>query len=117
MDLGEIQAITAVFDDGTALMYSGRLIKSIRRYWQKVRTKVKPPTAENPCKSRQYRQIERKESRQVNHLLHIMTTDFVPGSTNRILPRRVTGAAGSRRRTVFTRGCTDAPAGGGLTSM
>ena len=77
VDLGETQAITAVFDDGTALMYSGRLIKSIRRYWQKIRAKVKPPTAENPRKSRRYRQIERKESRQVNHLLHIMTTDFV----------------------------------------
>jgi hypothetical protein len=30
--LGETQAITVVFDDGTALMYTGRLIKSIRRY-------------------------------------------------------------------------------------
>lgn len=77
VDLGETQAITAVFDDGTALMYSGRMIKAIRRYWQKVRSKVKPPTAENPKKSRRYRQIERKESRQVNHLLHVMTTDFV----------------------------------------
>lgn len=77
MDLGETQAITAVFDDGTAIMYSGRLIKSIRRYWQKVRAKVKPPTADNPRKSRRYRQIDRKESRQVNHLLHIMTADFV----------------------------------------
>lgn len=77
VDLGETQAIAAVFDDGTALMYSGRMIKAVRRYWQKVRSKVKPPTAENPKKSRRYRQIERKESRQVNHLLHIMTTDFV----------------------------------------
>jgi transposase InsO family protein len=39
VDLGETQAITAVFDDGTALMYSGLLIKSIRRYRQKVRSK------------------------------------------------------------------------------
>jgi transposase len=77
VDLGETQAITAVFDDGTALMYSGRLIKSIRRYWQKVRSKVKPPTVDNPRKSRRFRQIDRKESRQVKHLLHIMTTDCV----------------------------------------
>ena len=77
VDLGETQAITAIFDDGTVLMYSGRLIKSIRRYWQKVRAKVKPPTAENRSKSRRFRQIERKESRQVEHLLHIMTSDYV----------------------------------------
>ena len=37
VDLGETQMITAVFDDGKALLYSGRLIKAIRRYWQKVR--------------------------------------------------------------------------------
>jgi hypothetical protein len=74
--LGETQAITAVFDDGTVLIYSGRLIKSIRRYWQKVRSKVKP-TVVNPRKSRRFRQMDRKESRQVDPLLSIMTTDFV----------------------------------------
>lgn len=77
VDLGETQAIAAIFDDGTALVYSGRLIKSIRRYWQKVRAKVKPPTAENRRKSRRFKQIERKESRQVDHLLHSLTSDFV----------------------------------------
>jgi hypothetical protein len=55
VDLGETQAITAMFDDGTVRMYSGRLIKSIRRYWQKVRSKVKPPTVNHPRKSRQFR--------------------------------------------------------------
>jgi hypothetical protein len=64
-----------VFGDGTALMYSGRLIQS--RYWQKVRSKVKPPIVDNPRKSRRFRQMDRKESRQVNHLLSLMTTDFV----------------------------------------
>ena len=77
VDLGETQAITAIFDDGATLMYSGRLIKSIRRYWNKVRAKVKPPTAENKRKSRRFRQVERKESRQVEHLLHVLTADFV----------------------------------------
>jgi hypothetical protein len=71
--LGETQAITAVFDDRTALMYSGRFINSIRRYWQKVRSKVKPLTVDNPRKSRRFRQIDLG----VNHLLHIMKTDFV----------------------------------------
>jgi putative transposase len=77
VDLGETQAVTAIFDDGTTLMYSGRLIKSIRRYWQKVRAKVKPPTAVNRRKSRRFRQIAHKESHQVEHLLHILTADFV----------------------------------------
>jgi hypothetical protein len=68
VDLGETQAITAVFDD-RMLMYSGGLIKSIRRYWQKVRSKVEPPSVDNLRKSRRFRQMDRKESRQVNHLL------------------------------------------------
>lgn len=77
VDLGETQAISAMFDDETNLLYSGMKIKAIRLYWQKVHTKVKPPTAENRKKSRRYRQIERKESRQVNHLLHLISKDFV----------------------------------------
>lgn len=77
VDLGETQAISAMFDDGTDLLYSGREIKAIRRYWQKVRTKVKPPTADNRKKSQRYRQIEHKEARQVNHLLHLISKDFV----------------------------------------
>ena len=77
VDLGETQAMAVIFDNGATLLYSGRLIKSIRRYWNKVRSKVKPPTAENKRKSRRFRQIERKESRQVEHLLHILTADFV----------------------------------------
>ncbi len=43
----------------------------------KVRAKVKPPGAENRRKSRRFGQIERKESRQVEQLLHILTADFV----------------------------------------
>jgi len=76
VDLGETQAITAVFAEGPALLYSGRRIKSIRRYWQKVRAKVNPPSA-GQRKSRRYRQIDRRESRQVQQLLQVMTTDFV----------------------------------------
>jgi IS605 OrfB family transposase len=76
VDLGETQMITAVFDDGKALLYSGRLIKAIRRYWQKVRRCVKPPAA-GQRKSRRYREIDRQESRQVRQLLHLITTDFV----------------------------------------
>ncbi len=76
VDLGETQAITAILEDGTILLYNGRLIKSIRRYWQKVRTHVKPPT-QGQRKSRRFVEIESKESRQINHLLHLLTKDFV----------------------------------------
>ena len=76
VDLGETQLIAAVFDDGGALLYSGREIKAIRRYWQKVRRCVKPPTA-GQRKSRRYREIDCKEARQVNHRLHLITKDFV----------------------------------------
>ena len=37
---------------------------------------VKPPM-EGQCKSRRYKEIERKESRQVNHRLHQISKDFV----------------------------------------
>lgn len=77
VDLGETQAIAAIFDDGRGVLYSGREVKAVRRYWQKVRTKVKPPAVENRRKSKRFRQIERKESRQVNHLLHLITKNFV----------------------------------------
>ena len=80
VDLGETQLLTVMLGDGKTLMYSGREIKALRRYWQKVRRKVKPPV-EGQKKSRRYSQIDVKESRQVNHRLHIITRDFVNGCT------------------------------------
>lgn len=77
VDLGETVLIAATFEDGESLLYSGRLIKAVRRYWQKMRAKVKPPSKERPQMSRRYRQIARKERRQVEHLLHIVTSHFV----------------------------------------
>lgn len=76
VDLGETQALAVAMACGIVLLYSGKLIKSVRRYWQKVRAKVKPP-AEGERRSRRYSEIDRKESRQVAHLLHILTSDFV----------------------------------------
>ena len=76
VDLGETQIIAAMFDDGQTLLYSGKEIKAIRRYWHKVRRQVKPPT-EGQRKSRRCREIERKETRQVNHRLHQISKDFV----------------------------------------
>jgi len=40
VDLGETNLITAVFSDRTTIVYSGRQMKAVRRYWQKVRSKV-----------------------------------------------------------------------------
>jgi len=40
VDLGVNNIITATFSDGTSCIISGRELKAIRRYWQKVRAKV-----------------------------------------------------------------------------
>jgi IS605 OrfB family transposase len=77
VDLGETVLLAAVFEDGAALLYSGRLIKAVRRYWQKVRAEVKPPSRENPRMSRRYGEIAHQERRQVEHLLHIVTVHFI----------------------------------------
>ncbi len=77
VDLGETVLLAASFEGGAAILYSGRLIKAVRRYWQKVRSKVKPPSKERPRMSRRYRAIARGERRQVEHLLHIITAHFI----------------------------------------
>jgi IS605 OrfB family transposase len=86
VDLGLNNLITATFSDGTSHIISGRELKAIKRYWQKVRAKVKPKddgfadifasiTKRKP--SRRYSQICRKESRQIIHRLHIISKQFV----------------------------------------
>jgi len=93
IDLGLNNIITATFSgsegearregqalsptSGTSHIVSGRELKAIRRYWQKVRTKVKPPSQTNRKPSRRYREICRKESRQIRHRLHIISKQFV----------------------------------------
>ena len=77
IDLGLNNIITATFTDGTAYIISGRELKAIRRYWQKVRAKVKPPSVTKRKPSRRYRKICRKESRQIRHRLHIISKQFV----------------------------------------
>ncbi len=76
LDLGETQIVTAVFDDGQALLLNGRLLKSTRRYWNKVRANVKPPAPKEKM-SRRYGQIAHKESRQIDHWLHILSKAVV----------------------------------------
>jgi len=85
IDLGLNNIITATFSgsegeaytSGTSHIISGRELKAIRRYWQKVRAKVKPPSETKRKPSRRYNQICRKEARQIRHRLHIISKEFV----------------------------------------
>ena len=77
IDLGLNNIITATFSDGTTCIISGRELKAIRRYWQKVRAKVKPPSETFRKPSRRYNRICRKEARQIRHRLHIISKEFV----------------------------------------
>lgn len=70
VDLGETVLMACAFDDGTVVLYSGRQIKAIRRYWQKVRASLKQ-------NSRRWKEITHRERRQVEHLLHIATSHFI----------------------------------------
>ncbi|RKQ88521.1 RNA-guided endonuclease InsQ/TnpB family protein [Brockia lithotrophica] len=70
LDLGETVLMAAAFEDGTVLLYSGRFIKSVRRYWQKVRASLKP-------NSHRWREVAHREKLQVEHLLHIATSHFI----------------------------------------
>ena len=77
VDIGEDWLIAADFCDGSRYLVCGRLLKATRRYWQKVRAKVKSPSQDHPKMSRRYRQIARKEARQITHALHIASRRFV----------------------------------------
>ena len=70
LDLGENILIAAAFDDGSAFLYSGRQIKSVRRYWIKVRSKLKQ-------RSRRWKQVAHREKAQVDHLLRQAVSHFL----------------------------------------
>jgi IS605 OrfB family transposase len=70
IDPGETILMTCAFDDGTVSLYSGRKIKSIRRYWQKVRDN-------RDQGSRRWFQMAHQERKQIDHLLHISTSSFI----------------------------------------
>lgn len=76
VDLGETQAMAVTVSDGQFFLYSGKWMKAIRQYWNKVRTMVKPPLP-GEKKSRRYREIESKESKQIKQLLHVLSRRFV----------------------------------------
>jgi len=77
IDLGLNNLMTATFSDGTTTIISGRELKAIRRYWQKIRAKVKPPSVTKRKPSKRCLQICRKEARQIAHRLHIISKQFV----------------------------------------
>ena len=77
IDLGLNNIITATFSGGSSHIISGRELKAIRRYWQKVRAKVKPPSQTKRKPSRRYLQMCHKEARQIRHRLHIISKQFV----------------------------------------
>jgi len=69
VDLGETVLMACAFDDGRVMLYSGRFIKSVRRYWQKVRAKLQQ-------NSRRWKEIAHRERKQVKQLLHASTSHF-----------------------------------------
>jgi IS605 OrfB family transposase len=70
LDLGETVLMAAAFDDGGALLYSGRGLKAVRRYWQKVRANLKRG-------SRRWREVAHRERAQVNDLLRQAASHFL----------------------------------------
>ncbi|WP_448516327.1 RNA-guided endonuclease InsQ/TnpB family protein, partial [Pseudothermotoga sp.] len=70
VDLGETVLMACAFDDGTVILYSGRFIKSVRRYWQKVRASLKQ-------NFRRWKEIAHRERKQVEQLLHIAASHFI----------------------------------------
>ncbi len=70
LDLGENILMAAAFDDGSAFLYSGRQIKSVRRYWTKLRSKLRQ-------NSRRWKQVAHREKAQVDHLLRQAVSHFL----------------------------------------
>lgn len=70
VDLGETVLMACAFDDDMVMLYSGRLIKAVRRYWQKVRASLQQ-------NSRRWKEIRHRERKQVEHLLHVATSHFI----------------------------------------
>jgi IS605 OrfB family transposase len=84
VDLGETILMACVFDDGTIMFYSGRLVKAVRRYWQKVRASLKQ-------NSRRWKETAHREKKQVEHLLHVTTSHFIAECVRRGVKEIVVG--------------------------
>jgi len=84
LDLGETILMAATFDDGSAFLYSGRKIKAVRRYWQKVRANLKRG-------SRRWKEVAHRERAQVNDLLHQAVSHFLRECASRGVGEVVVG--------------------------
>ncbi|MEW6244678.1 MAG: transposase [Bacillota bacterium] len=93
VDLGETVLMACAFDDGTVMLYSGRQIKAIRRYWQKVWASLKQ-------NSRRWEEITHRERRQVEHLLHIATSHFIAECVRRGVKEIASGDLNGVRESI-----------------
>jgi putative transposase len=84
LDLGETILMAAAFDDGSALLYSGRGLKAVRPHWQKVRAKLKRG-------SRRWKEVAHRERAQVNDLLHQAVSHFLRECVSRVVGEVVVG--------------------------
>ena len=84
LDLGETVLMAAAFDDGGAFLYSGRGLKAVRRYWQKVRANLKRG-------SRRWREVAHRERAQVNDLLRQAASHFLRECVSRGVGEVVVG--------------------------
>jgi len=84
LDLGETILMAAAFDDGSAFLYSGRKIKAVRRYWQKVRANLKRG-------SRRWKEVAHRERAQVNDLLRQAVSHFLRECVSRGVGEVVVG--------------------------
>jgi putative transposase len=84
LDLGETILMAAAFDDGSAFLYSGRGLKAVRRYWQKVRANLKRG-------SRRWKEVAHRERAQVNDLLHQVVSHFLRECVSRGVGEVVVG--------------------------
>ncbi|KXG73705.1 hypothetical protein AN618_24720 [Fervidicola ferrireducens] len=93
VDLGETVLMACAFYDGTVMLYSGRLIKAVRRYWQKVRTSLQQ-------NSRRWKEIAHREKEQVEYLLHVVTSHFITECARRGAKEIVIGDLNGIRESI-----------------
>jgi IS605 OrfB family transposase len=76
LDPGLIIMAALQVEGGASLLYSGGLIRGTQYYWMEVRKRLQSPD-ETHKGSRRWKQVRQKESRQIDHLLHIISKNIV----------------------------------------
>lgn len=85
IDLGIPNLATCVYQDGTTVIYSGRELRSIERYFHKEKSKCTKST------SKKCRALNQKRSRQRKHFLHAVTAKIVSDAKDRGISTIVIG--------------------------